>query len=60
MDVGAFGFLFSHDDSATTSTWNDRQDQRDRQSDDDEAGPGRPLEMLFSGDGEPAPRRAAS
>lgn len=59
-EAGSFGFLFSHDDSDHRST-DERTDEHGRphRSSDDEAGPGRPLEMRFSGDGEPADRQAS-
>lgn len=59
--AGSFASLFSHDDTALSSTAerSDSHGRPDRKS-DDEAGPGRPLEMRFSGDGEPGDRRAAS
>lgn len=58
--TGAFGSLFSHDDTdhQTSGEASDEQRHAYRKS-DDEAGPGRPLELKFSGDGEPD-RRAAS
>jgi hypothetical protein len=59
--AASFDFLFSHDDTVHRSTAepSDEHGRAHRKS-DDEAGPGRPLEMRFSGDGEPADRRAAS
>ena len=59
--AASFDSLFSHDDTAHPSPAepSDEQGRAHRKS-DDEAGPGRPLEMRFSGDGEPADRRAAS
>ena len=58
--AGSFDSLFSHDetDHRPTAERSD-EDGRPYRKSDDEAGPGRPLEMLFSGDGEPD-RRAAS
>lgn len=59
--AGSFGSLFSHDDTEQRSTAEPSDDQgRAHRKSDDEAGPGRPLEMRFSGDGEPTDRRAAS
>jgi hypothetical protein len=59
--AASFRSLFSHDDTAqpTGAEPSDEQGRAYRRS-DDEAGPGRPLEMRFSGDGEPSDRRAAS
>lgn len=56
----SFDFLFSHDDTdhRVTAERSD-DDGRPYRKSDDEAGPGRPLEMRFSGDGEPD-RQAAS
>ena len=60
VTAGSFGSLFSHDETDHRPTA-ERSDDAGRpyRTSDDEAGPGRPLEMLFSGDGEPD-RRAAS
>ena len=59
--AGSFDSLFSHDetDHRPTAERSDEQGRPFRKS-DDEAAPGRPLEMKFSGDGEPTERRAAS
>jgi hypothetical protein len=57
--AGSFDFLFSHDDTARPATAEPSDDQgRISRKSDDEAGPGRPLELRFSGDGEPADRRS--
>jgi hypothetical protein len=59
--AASFDYLFSHDDTASGSTAEPSDEQgRAHRTSDDEAGPGRPLEMRFSGDGEPATRRSAS
>ena len=58
---GSFDSLFSHDDSARPTAAEPSDDQgRAHRTTDDEAGPGRPFELKFSGDGEATGRRAAS
>ena len=58
--VGSFDFLFSHDDTARSSAEPSDDQGRAHRTSEDEAGPGRPLELRFSGDGESGDRRAAS
>lgn len=57
--IGSFGFLFSHDETVRPDAEDGNDPDRTDRT-DDEAGPGRPLEMRFSGDGESTDRRAAS
>jgi hypothetical protein len=60
-NAASFDFLFSHDDTIHRPTAEPSDEHgRAHRTSDDEAAPGRPLEMRFSGDGEPADRRAAS
>ena len=59
--AGTFDSLFSHDETPHQKTGEASDEQRRAyRKSDDEAGPGRPLELRFSGDGEPTDRRAAS
>jgi hypothetical protein len=57
--AGSFDFLFSHDETIRATAERSDDEGHAYRTSDDEAGPGRPLEMRFSGDGESPDRRSA-